>query len=144
LISACQKQVEKQVEEVFRIPVIVQEKSEYESEFFKKDRISEVFPNLIGKGKFIDTLNISSKEWPKDTTIQSDVIEVVDGRYFETDGFEMYVDYSSSIKMRDNQNFGGNLFYPIYMVNETNRIKKLIDDGNIKFYSPINVYKDLN
>lgn len=120
LMSACHKQVEKQVEEVFRIPVIVQEKSEYESEFFKKDRISEVFPNLIGKGKCIDTLKISSKDWPKDTTIQSDFIEVVDGRYFETDGFEMYVDYSSSIKMRDTQNFGGNLFYPVYMVNETN------------------------
>jgi hypothetical protein len=43
-----------------------------------------------------------------------------------TDGFQIFADYKTTIKVADDGNVGRGVYYPVYLVNETNRTKLFI------------------
>jgi len=104
----------------FNIPVIIQRGNIDTVKAFEAECMQGVYPKLIGKFKFGDTINfsglpqqaISEKEylWEVQNILNSDSLS--------SDGLQIIPDYNTSVVFSD---FGPvkHLYFPVYIVNET-------------------------
>lgn len=111
----------------FKLPVIIQPPIHEADEFFKAESLEGVWFNVVGKYKFTDSLRLENK-------IQRDSLTWNDFSWdgaadpfnidtLGSDGFQLFVDYNSTIAMKLHDYENGNLYYPVYLVNESSRTK---------------------
>lgn len=99
---------------------------------FAIDSIREVYPAFVGKFKFTSELNFGDELHKRDTSFLKDIIvEYYDLKFKErdsitTDGFQIFADYNTSIKFAGDDYWEQGVYYPVYVVNETNRPKLFI------------------
>lgn len=120
----------------FNLPVIVQAPTKDTIEFKKSDFLNECWFSFYCKHKFTDTLYID-KHLKEDTTYRSDFILNYSRPYnndtLTTDGFQIFVDYKSTIYNKEVYLPKGEYYFPVYVVNETSRTKVFIGKDNYVF-----------
>ncbi|RYU93800.1 hypothetical protein [Emticicia agri] len=124
---------------VFHIPVVVQEPTKDTVEFIKAYTLRHVYFNYLGKYKFTDTLKLAENP-ERDTIFLNDEIigysHIRAGDTLNTDGFQIFVDYKTSIHKNQYKHMGyheSNYYFPIYIVNETSRAKLFIAKDRYMF-----------
>jgi len=108
------------VSDRFKLPIIIQKENPDTVKAFQVDSMSGVYPQLIGKFKFGDTINfselgqqqISEKDylWEVQNAFESDSLS--------SDGLQIIPDYKTSIAYSRYEPIN-RLFFPVYVVNET-------------------------
>jgi hypothetical protein len=121
---------------VFHIPVIVQESTNDTIETIKAFALRDVWFKYGGKYKFTDTLKLAENPG-KDTTFLNDYImgysHIQEGDTLNTDGFQVFVDYKTSIHNKHYDYARGNYYFPVYIVNETSKTKLFIAKDSYVF-----------
>jgi hypothetical protein len=125
LTSCFHKNSDNIVCEKFQIPVITQTKLD-SSVYYNSDSLSFSMSWFVGKYKFCDTVNLTSKD---DTTNKDDLIrDFVKPNYNDslfTDGLQIIVDYQNTI-IQEVPYLEKNInCYPVFVINETNSTKIL-------------------
>ena len=120
----------------FKFPVLLQ-KTKFDSlEQWKTDGINEIFPKFIGQYKFTDTVNLDEERQRRHIDEKQYKWEqnVFDLDTLSSDGLQIYTDYSRTIitKLYDGAT-KANVFFPIYIVNETKKPKIFIAKDNYVF-----------
>ena len=104
----------------FKLPLIIQKENLDTVKAFQVDGMTGVYPPLIGKFKFGDTINflklgqqqMSEKDylWEVQNTYDSDSLS--------SDGLQIIPDYKTSVAYSRYQ-LTNHLYFPVYVVNET-------------------------
>ncbi|HAD13931.1 MAG TPA: hypothetical protein DCF33_16015 [Saprospirales bacterium] len=120
----------------FQIPVVVQVPTKDTIEFFKSDFLNDVWFEFYGKYKFTDSLHFGEHR-ERDTTYRKDYISEYSrlrkDDTLTTDGFQIFVDYKTTIYHREEYLTRGNYYFPVYVVNETSRTKVFIGKDSYVF-----------
>ena len=119
----------------FKTPIVVQTPVKDTLNLFKTDFLNVVWLEFYGKHKFTDSLQfVEHRE--RDTTYRNDLIleysMPLKDDTLTTDGFQVFVDYRTTIYKREKYPSQGNCYFPAYVVNETSRTKVFIGkDGHV-------------
>ncbi len=112
----------------FKIPVVIQKKTDDTIGYFKAISISDAHNRYEGKRKFCDTLDINISRH-KDSLEKSDYVsgrDVWRADTFGYDGLELFPDYSSTIIRDDLLHEQLKNYYPVYIVNQTPNVKFIL------------------
>jgi hypothetical protein len=119
----------------FKPPFLIQTSNFDSVENWHTDGINQVFPILVGQYQFSDTVNIGKREQrhlTKDEYIWEH--NTFDFDTLSSDGLQIYPDYATTVKAKQ---FEGatkaNVFFPVYVVNETNTPKLFIGKDDYVF-----------
>lgn len=134
-LLAC-NQFDKPVQETkyFSKPIIVQKLSKDSAVLFFKVFIDDFFPRFVGKYKFTDTLKITEVRTPDNESRKSYFDDRLVGQTDSTltDGLEILTDYSSNVVWNPYGDKQANIFYPVYIINQTPNRKALLGkDGYV-------------
>lgn len=117
----------------FQLPVIVQAPTKDKIEFKNIDFLDDSRFMFYGKYKFTDTLYFEEHR-KLDTTYQKDYISDYSrpgiNDPLTTDGFQIFVDYNTTMYNKDEYMQKGEYFFPVYLVNETTRTKVFTGKDN--------------
>lgn len=130
--------------DIFKFPVVINTQiiDTMTSSPFEADCISQVFPRIMRKFKFSDTIDINPEI--KDTSTFKDYI-FSGSKYYDikdsinSNGFELFADYNTSIFYDKNPDFSNNTkpklhtYFPVYIVNSTKSDKLIRGKDNYFF-----------
>lgn len=153
IFSACSsKQNQKSLEAGrFKLPVIIQGINTDTVKAFDVKEMQEIFPSLIGKYKFGDTVNFSKRmQLP---ISEKDYLWEVRNAYksdsLSSDGLQIIPDYKTSVAYAKGEP-ANHLYFPVYIINETNEpkiffgkdehgfaIQEAIDTSDYSLWHPI-------
>jgi len=104
----------------FVIPKIIQLVNIDTVKAFQADGITGVYPLLIGKFDFGDTINFSKLEQDKMTKNEYlwEVQKPYDSDTLSSEGLQIIPDYNTSVVYSD-YGFSNKLYFPVYVINET-------------------------
>ena len=120
----------------FKFPVVIDQTKFDTIEQWKTEGINQVFPKFIGQYKFSDTIRLDEERRTrnideKQFRWEQDVYE------FDTlssDGLQIYTDYNTTIVSGLYYDATkGNLFFPIYVANETTIPKLFVGKDSYVF-----------
>ena len=104
----------------FKLPPIIQNENIDTIKAFKSERMKGVYPQLIGKFKFGDTINFSKlgQQQMSEKDYLWEVQNAYDSDSLSSDGLQIIPDYKTSVAY---SRFGPikTLHFPVYVVNET-------------------------
>lgn len=105
----------------FRLPVIIRQDINHSVKNFPTDYMQGIFPQLIGKFKFEDTINFTGERQFENQTEEEVIWErkdIFENDSLSSDGLQIIPDYKTSLAYRffDTLKY---LYYPVYVVNET-------------------------
>jgi hypothetical protein len=131
MIVSC-KQKERDIRRTkgyFEIPIVEQERLKDSLTLFKVDFLDCTEFLFYGKYKFTDTLKLSD-QFQLDTLQRKDYLDIYEYEKSKEelnklnfDGFQLYVDYKTTICVKKNKYDNGNSYFPVYLVNETSHTK---------------------
>jgi hypothetical protein len=131
LFSACSvdQRHEDNVYKSFKFPHIKQNVTTDSGQLFLATRISEVYPKFVGQCKFTDSITYNGEREKRDYDEQQYLWErrVYDFDTLSSDGLQIFADYKTSVV--DEEYDGAktkNLYYPVYVVNETKSPKLFV------------------
>lgn len=139
-ISCNFNQVADKQEALFNMPIVYNSgyKFHFELSNDTTEYISEVFPRVIGKYKFTDSIDISVQN--NDTTFLNDYFfenfskyEIIDS--LDVNGLELITDYKTTVRLQDRYT-DDSLFYeyyPTYLVNSTKTEKFFLAKDSYAF-----------
>ncbi len=134
-LFAC-SQIDRKVKiaNIFSKPILHKIKID-SSMFFASEFVSDFFPLLAGKFKFSDTLNFQEKIFSDREIRKSYFNDILVGQTdsTQTDGLEIITDYSSNVVGKLNYKRNSELYYPIYIINQTPNRKALLGKDSYIF-----------
>jgi len=116
----------------FKIPKVIQSQKFDKADYFHVDSMQYAYCPMIDKYKFSDTIiNFSLQNWKhRDGRTEE---ELMSCDTINTDGLQVRTDYKSSIAFKFDKNNNTNLYYPVFIVNETNNLKTIIGQDDLVF-----------
>jgi hypothetical protein len=104
----------------FKLPLIIQKENVDTVKAFKAACITEVYPQLIGKFKFGDTINFSKlgHQEMSEKDYLWEVQNAYDSDSLSSDGLQIIPDYKTSVAYSRHEPTN-HLYFPVYVVNET-------------------------
>ena len=125
-------EIQQHIEGEFHLPVLVHNNSPARIDYLQKNQLSELEGVYIGKFKWTDTLLVTAalldhRSWGTEDELDY-LAEERNGGYLETDGLQLFPDYNSTVAYTsrfpsNDKNYEALVYYPVYLVNETNRPK---------------------
>lgn len=106
--------------ERFKLPLIIQKENADTVKAFKGEGMTGIYPQLIGKFKFGDTINFSSLEQQQmpEKDYLWEVQNANDSDSLSSDGLQIIPDYKTSVAY-SRYELTNHLYFPVYIVNET-------------------------
>ena len=129
LLFSCttNKQPEKAEKKKFYLPIVLQDSSQQTGVLNEVKAVHPVSFPYMGKYEFCDTLKLANKLHSgrtvgdavrdKDIFSEKGYIGIWDS--LNTDGFQIFADYKTSIYYQDNPYDKKSIYFPVYIVNET-------------------------
>ena len=104
----------------FKLPLIIQKQNLDTVKAFQADGVTGVFPQLIGKFKFGDTINFSKlgQQQMSEKDYLWEVQNTNDIDSLSSDGLQIIPDYKTSVAY-PRYELANHLYFPVYVVNET-------------------------
>lgn len=137
VIVSCSPQKEDKEAKEFKLPRVINSNVADTVKLipFEANGVSEVFPKFAGKYRFQDEIDINPTR--VDTTLENDIVHSYAA--FDTldvNGFEVIVDYETSVKFEEyyghESPLAPNEYFPVYFVNSTNSNKLFLGkDGYV-------------
>lgn len=122
--------------EDFHLPIIVQPPTKDTMVFYRSNSLNGCWYPFFGKYKFTDTLHLKGYyEW--DTNYRKDFISDYfpgdEGDSLSSDGFQVFTDYETTVYQKYQNVSPGAYYFPVYLVNETQRTKVFIGKDRYVF-----------
>ena len=120
----------------FRLPIVIHQAKFDSLEPWKAEGINEIFPKFIGQFKFSDTVNFDQEREARNIDEKQSTWEykVFDFDTLSSDGLQIFPDYERTVvaKIYDGAT-KGSLFFPVYVVNETEEAKVFVAKDDYVF-----------
>src|SRR5687768_16633282 len=119
MFTCCNQPQESGVNHQFNIPILIQPCGADPAIFLRSDSLQETWIHNYGKFRFRDTLNLCQRQRP-DSSYMADIMWEQSRSGMDdtlaTDGFQLFVDYETSISPpMENQHIPSINYYPVYV-----------------------------
>lgn len=127
ILVGCLAEKSSNTKDIFVVPTIINSQfgDSILTSKYRAAHISEVFPRFAGKYKFQENIDINPNK--QDTTIYNDFIggysRINSNDSLDATGFELVVDYKTTVKYNRFSDSLAYEHYPVYFVNSTNSDK---------------------
>ncbi|TWV99141.1 hypothetical protein [Chitinophaga pinensis] len=127
LLFSCQQQAAQPEKKKFHLPFVLQDSSQEKAVLTEVKSVNPTNFPFLGKYKFCDTLRLADESNEKTTAGENYIIyekgSIGTWDSLNTDGFQIFADYKTTIRYRTNPYDQTHLYFPVYMVNETDTTK---------------------
>lgn len=122
------QQPEQPEKKKFHLPVILQDSSLEKAVLMEAKAVNPTSFRVMGKFRFCDTLKLQNEGPYIDIAPEhSDILHEKSGigiwDSLNTDGFQIFADYKTSIHYRNSEYELTQVYFPVYLVNETDTTK---------------------